>query len=234
MAGHSHWSNIKRKKDKKDKKRSKKFSRLSKMIATAVKESGGEKNPDMNPALSTIIEKAKKEDMPKDNIEKAIKKGAGEGEEGALEDFLLEVYGPDGLAVIIEGTTDNKNRTVSQINQILKMTGGKPAKPGSVTWLFDKKGVIEVEKKEEYELTAIDAGAENIDYQDNLLVIYTAPDKLTEVKKKMLEDIDQEEITSYLGYKSKMESEPNKKQSDFLEKLEEEDDVDQIYFTVKS
>ncbi len=230
MAGHSHWSNIKRKKEKKDKKRAKKFARLSQMISTAVKENNGEKDPDMNPALATAIEKAKSEDMPKENIEKAIKKGAGEGEEGPLEDFTLEVYGPDGLAVIIQGSTDNKNRTVSKINQILKPAGGKLAKPGSVAWLFDRKGIIEIEKSEENELLAIDSGAEDIEYEENGLIIYTEPGKLNEVKKKIKKKVDIE--SSVLGYRPKNKI-SGKQYEDFLEKLEEEEDVDQIYFTVK-
>ncbi len=231
MAGHSHWSNIKRKKEKKDKKRAKKFARLSKMIITAVRESGGEKNPDMNPALSTAIEKAKAEDMPKENIEKAIKKGAGEGQSGALEDFMLEVYGPNGLAVIIQGVTDNKNRTVSKINQILKPAGGKLAKPGSVTWLFERKGVIEIEKSEENELLAIEAGSEDIKYDEETMLVYTAPDKLDEVKNKIKESLSIE--SAVLGYKPKSKTVTEPKDESFLEKLEDHDEIEQIYFTHK-
>ena len=231
MAGHSHWSNIKRKKEKKDKKRSKKFSRLSKMIMTAVRENDGEKDPDMNPALATAIEKAKKEDMPKDNIEKAIKKGAGEGEEGALKDFTLEVYGPDGLAVILQGATDNKNRTVSQINQILKPAGGKMAKPGSVAWLFDRKGVIEIENSEENELMAIEAGAEDIKQKEDTLLIYTAPDELSEVKKKIKEKTNIE--SAKLGYKPKADTTSRKEYQSFLEELEDHEEIEQVYFTTK-
>ena len=231
MAGHSHWSNIKRKKEKKDKKRSKKFSRLSKMIMTAVRENDGEKDPDMNPALATAIEKAKKEDMPKENIEKAIKKGAGEGEEGALKDFTLEVYGPDGLAVILQGSTDNKNRTVAQINQILKPAGGKLAKPGSVTWLFDRKGVIEIEKTEENELMAIEAGAEDIKEKEDTLLIYTKPEDLGEVKKNIKKNTNIE--SSQLGYKAKTETVDRSDYEKFLEKLEDHEEVEQIYFTTK-
>ncbi|MGM0439255.1 MAG: YebC/PmpR family DNA-binding transcriptional regulator [Patescibacteria group bacterium] len=231
MAGHSHWSNIKRKKEKKDKKRSKKFSRLSKMIITAVRENNGEKDPDMNPTLATAIEKAKEEDMPKENIEKAIKKGAGEGEEGALEDFVLEVYGPNGLAVILQGATDNKNRTVSQINQILKRAGGKLAKPGSVTWLFDRKGVIEIEKSEENELIAIESGAEDIDYKNDTLLVYTAPDELNKVKKNIKEKLEIESAS--LGYKPKTDTVSREDYENFLEKLEDHEEIDQVYFTVK-
>ena len=231
MAGHSHWSNIKHKKEKKDKKRSKKFSRLSKMIMTAVRENDGETDPDMNSALATAIDKAKKEDMPKDNIEKAIKKGAGEGEEGVLEEFTLEVYGPNGLAIILQGATDNKNRTVSQINQILKPSGGKMAKPGSVAWLFDRKGVVEIEKSEKNELIAIEAGAEDIHYKEDTLIIYTAPDQLGEVKKRLKKDLDIE--SSKLGYKPKADTASREDYENFLEKLEDHEEIEQVYFTTK-
>jgi YebC/PmpR family DNA-binding regulatory protein len=229
MSGHSHWSNIKRQKGRKDKKRAKKFSKLSRKIITAVKEGG--KDPSMNSSLKLAIEKAREEDMPKDNIEKAIKKGAGEGKEGELKDFILEVYGPKGLAIILKGSTDNKNRTVSEVNQILKQSGGKLAKPGSVNWLFDKKGVIEIDNSEENQLIAIDAGAETIEEREDSLIIYTKPENLNKVKNSLDKKL---EINSYdLGYKPKRKTKINNKIDDFLEKLEDHDEIDQIYFTTK-
>ncbi len=231
MAGHSHWSNIKREKEKKDKKRAKKFSRISKMIMTAVRETG-EKDPEMNSELKAAIEKAKEADMPKENIKKAIKKGAGEGQEGKLEDFTLEVYGPEGLAVILKGSSDNKNRTVTEINQILKRRGGKLAKPGSVAWLFNRKGVIEIEKSEENELSAIEAGVEDIEYKDDSMLVYTSPEGFTKIKKD-LKDKGLEIISSDLGYKPKTEIKLEKQYEGFLEKLEEHEEVENIYYTTK-
>lgn len=228
MSGHSHWSNIKRKKEIRDKRRSKEFSRLSKMIMTAVKERG--KDPEMNSSLKLAIEKAKESDMPKENIEKAIKKGMGEGEEGSLESFTLEIYGPEGLAVIIKGTTDNKNRTLSQINQILKTSGGKMAKPGSVKWLFDKKGVIEIPKSEENELIAIDAGAEAIDYKEDTMLVYTSPENLNQVKNNLKKKVEIEDYD--LGFKPKITPSREKHES-FLDALEENEEVEQVYFTIK-
>lgn len=228
MSGHSHWSNIKRKKEIRDKRRSKEFSRLSKMIMTAVKEGG--KDPEMNSSLKLAIEKAKESDMPKENIEKAIKKGMGEGEEGSLENFTLEIYGPEGLAVIIKGTTDNKNRTLSQINQILKTSGGKMAKPGSVKWLFDKKGVIEIPKSEENELIAIDAGAEAIDYKEDTMLVYTSPENLNQVKNNLKKKVEIEDYD--LGFKPKITPSREKHES-FLDALEENEEVEQVYFTIK-
>lgn len=228
MSGHSHWSNIKRKKEIRDKRRSKEFSRLSKMIMTAVKERG--KDPEMNSSLKLAIEKAKESDMPKENIEKAIKKGMGEGEEGSLENFTLEIYGPEGLAVIIKGTTDNKNRTLSQINQILKTSGGKMAKPGSVKWLFDKKGVIEIPKSEENELIAIDAGAEAIDYKEDTMLVYTSPENLNQVKNNLKKKVEIEDYD--LGFKPKVTPSREKHES-FLDALEENEEVEQVYFTIK-
>lgn len=230
MSGHSHWSNIKREKEKKDKKRAKKFSKLSKKIITTVREGG--KDPEMNPTLKTAIEKAKDADMPKDNIEKAIKKGAGESEDGKLKNFTLEVYGPKGLAVILKGSTDNKNRTVSEISQILKKSGGKLAKPGSVTWLFDNKGVIEIEKSEENELISIDAGAESIEYKNDSLLIYTNPEKLNDVKSTLKDK--KIEIDSFdLGYKPKAQTTSREEYEDFLSDLEDHGEIDQVYFTTK-
>lgn len=228
MSGHSHWSNIKRKKEIRDKRRSKEFSRLSKMIMTAVKEGG--KDPEMNSSLKLAIEKAKESDMPKENIEKAIKKGMGEGEEGSLENFTLEIYGPEGLAVIIKGTTDNKNRTLSQINQILKTSGGKMAKPGSVKWLFDRKGVIEIPKSEKNELIAIDAGAEAIDYKEDTMLVYTSPENLNQVKNNLKKKVEIEDYD--LGFKPKITPSREKHES-FLDALEENEEVEQVYFTIK-
>ncbi|OGZ36004.1 MAG: hypothetical protein A3A94_00300 [Candidatus Portnoybacteria bacterium RIFCSPLOWO2_01_FULL_43_11] len=138
MSGHSHFSSIKHKKAIEDKKRGKIFSKISKMIIMAVKEKG--KDPETNIQLRGAIEKAKEFNMPKDNIERAIKRGAGELGGEKLEEFVYEAYGPNGMALIIEGITDNKNRTLSEIKKILGQHNGKLADTGSVKYLFEKKG----------------------------------------------------------------------------------------------
>jgi len=137
MSGHSKWHNIKFKKELVDKKRGKTFSKISRLITIAVKEKGAD--PETNPKLKLAIEKAKEINVPKDNIEKAIKRGAGQVEGAQMEEILYEAYGPAGIALIIEGITDNKNRTIAEIRHILTKFGGKLAASGSVKYMFDRK-----------------------------------------------------------------------------------------------
>jgi YebC/PmpR family DNA-binding regulatory protein len=136
MAGHSHWKTIKRTKETEDKKRGAIFSKIAREIVIAVREKG--KNIDSNPRLRAIIEKAKQYNLPKDNIEKAIKKGAGELPREGLEEIIFEAYGPGNVAIIIEVITDNKNRTLAEIKQILNQNNGKIVAEGGVRWLFEK------------------------------------------------------------------------------------------------
>jgi YebC/PmpR family DNA-binding regulatory protein len=138
MSGHSKWQNIRFRKELVDKKRGKIFSKISRLISVAVKEKGA--NPETNPKLRAALEKAKEVNMPKDNIERAIKRGIGQIGNTQMEEFIYEAYGPAGVALIIEGITDNKNRTLSEIKHILNNFGGKLAEVGSVKYIFDKKG----------------------------------------------------------------------------------------------
>jgi len=138
MSGHSHSKTIKHRKDAVDAKRGKIFSKISRLISVAAKEKGGD--PETNPKLKLAIEKAKSSNMPKDNVEKAIKRGTGQLEGIKIEEFVYEAYGPAGTALIIEGITDNKNRTLAEIKNILSRFNGKLANSGSVKYLFDKKG----------------------------------------------------------------------------------------------
>lgn len=219
MAGHSHFKNIKRKKEAEDKKRGKIFSKISRIIISAVRIGG--KDPKSNPTLRTAIEKAKEVDMPGKNIENAIKRGAGEGEEGKLEYYMFEVYGPDETAFIIEGYTDNKNRNLEEIREILKKNNAKLADPGSVTWLFDKKGIIEIEEvemSEEITLEAIEKGLEDFEKKDDIIFIYTDIDNINNVKK-FLEDKNIKVSSSYIGWKPKNKVNPSK--DSFLNLLED-------------
>jgi len=136
MSGHSKWSNIKHKKETIDKKRGKIFSKMSRLINVAAKEKGGD--PDSNPKLRLAIEKARQFNMPKDNIERAIKRGTGQTKGAKMEEIAYEAYGPSGVALIIELITDNRNRTIAEIKHILTKFGGKLAEAGSVKYLFDK------------------------------------------------------------------------------------------------
>jgi len=182
MSGHSHFSSIKHKKEITDAKRGKIFSKMAKLISVAAKEGGSD--PNANSKLKLAIEQAKNANMPKDNIDRAIKRGTGELSSEKLEQVAFEAYGPGQTAIIIEGITDNKNRTLGEIKQILSQNNGKLAGEGSVKWLFERKGAIiidpqlqkeQLKDKEKLELEAIEAGAENIYWHDDILDIYTKP-----------------------------------------------------------
>ncbi|MCX6806601.1 MAG: YebC/PmpR family DNA-binding transcriptional regulator [Candidatus Berkelbacteria bacterium] len=189
MSGHSKWSTIKHKKAITDAQKGKIFTKMANTIIVTVKEGGGD--PEKNFKLKATIEKAKEQNMPLSNIERAIKRGTGELGGIKIEEITYEAYGPAGIALIINAITDNKNRTVSGIRNILAKFGGKLGNPGSVSYLFEQKGVITLETKsfnsaqgkEELELAAIDAGAEDIEEQDDVITIYTKPNELFQIKK---------------------------------------------------
>ncbi|MDD2732038.1 MAG: YebC/PmpR family DNA-binding transcriptional regulator [Candidatus Pacebacteria bacterium] len=235
MSGHSHWSSIKRGKEIEDKKRGKIFSKLSKIITLSAREKGG--NPDANPKLRIAIEKAKEANMPKDNIERAVKRGTGELAGEKLEEFIFEAYGPSGIAVIIEGITDNRKRALGDIKQILNQYSGKLANEGSVKWLFERQGVLEIVKgennsKEELELKAIEAGALDFFWHDEVLEIYTKPEELENVKKNLEESKLKIESAS-LGWipkeKIKIEGKDKETSEKLFEALDENEDVQEIY-----
>jgi len=243
MSGHSHWAGIKHKKGLADQKRGKIFSKLSREISVAAKEKGG--SPETNPSLRIAIEKAKKFNMPKDNVERAIKKGTGELKGVKLESVVFEAYGPGGIALIIEGITDNKNRTFSEIKQALTQHNGKLANEGSVKWLFERKGCIIVNResqsetlkdKEKLELAAIESGAEDVRWYNDFLSIYTKPDELEKIKKK-LEEKDIQVETVSLDWVAKEEIEVDEKAKEACEKLfealDENDAVQEIYSSLK-
>ncbi len=242
MSGHSHFRSIKHKKESEDKKKGKVFSKIGRLIAIAAKEGGGDYKS--NPKLRLAIEQAKSFNMPKDNIERAIKKGTGELAGEKLEEIVLEAFGPGGVAIIVEGITNNKNRTLNEIKQILNQNKGKLANEGSVKWLFEKKGIILVNsknqtsniKKEDLELIAIEAGADDICWQEDILNVYTKPEELEKVKNN-LEEKGLKTESSSLDWKAKEEivfSEQEKESSQKLfEALDENDDIQDIYSNIK-
>jgi len=183
MAGHSKWANIKHKKKKEDRRRGKLFSKLSKKITIAAREGGGD--PEYNSNLRMYIDKAKQNNMPKDNIERAIKKGTGELPGVTYEDAVYEGYGPNGVALYIEVTTDNTNRTVGKLRHILSEYDGNMGEDGSVAWMFDRKGLIyilkEVIGEEEVTNKAIEAGVEDIEIEDDFYLLYCNPRSFHEV-----------------------------------------------------
>lgn len=188
MSGHSKWAQIKRQKGVADVKKGKVFSQLSKMITIAAKNGG---DPDFNPSLRIAIEKAKKENMPADNIERAIKKGTGELEGNAIEEVLYEAYGPGGIALIIEAATDNSNRTVSEIKHILSRNNGRMGETGSVKWMFNHLGYLEIDKRRleigesDLESAIIDSGAEDFNFQDSIIIVYVKPADLYKTKDNL-------------------------------------------------
>lgn len=188
MSGHSHARTIMHEKGLADAKRGMAFSKLARMISIAVKDG---KDPAMNSKLRMAIDKAREINMPTDNIERAIKRGAGELEGAKLEEFIFEAFGPGKIAIIIEVITDNKNRTLNEVKKMLGQSGGKLAAAGSVRWLFERKGVITISltnnqekfNKDNLELKAIETGAEDIFWHEDFLDVRTKAEKLEEVKK---------------------------------------------------
>lgn len=185
MSGHSKWSTIKRKKGAADAKRGKVFTRLIKEITIAARMGGG--NPDGNPRLRTAIAAAKAENMPKDNMERAIKKGTGELEGVNYEEYTYEGYGPAGVAVYVEIMTDNKNRTAADVRHIFSKNNGNLGENGCVAWMFEKKGTFVYDKTAVDEETlmehVLDAGAEDISEDENTLVVKTEPKEFYSVKE---------------------------------------------------
>lgn len=234
MSGHSHWSTIKYKKEMMDSKRSKIFSKLAKEITIAARDGGSDMT--FNPRLRTVVDKARDANMPSDNIEKAIKKGAGELEGCTYEEFSIEAYGPDGTALIIDGITDNKNRSFGEIKLILNQRGGKMVEGGGIKWMFDKKGVIMIEKgvkdKEDLELMVIESGADNFDWGEEYLTVYTKPEELDKVKHFFIENsIKPKEANLEWVAKELVEGTEStqEKFQKLYEALDDHDDVQNIY-----
>lgn len=239
MSGHSKWSTIKRKKEAADAKRGKIFTKLIREITVAARLGGG--NPDANPRLRTAILEAKAENMPKENIERAIKKGTGEIAGVSYEEITYEGFGPGGVAIMVEVMTDNKNRAAAEIRHIFTKYGGNLGNPGSVARLFSKKGMIIYEKgsiqEDRLMEIALEAGAEDMTEDDNNLVIITDPKNFYSVK----EAIDQKEgLPKYLTAELSMVPQTTVRVAGkeaeqilkLLEALEESDDVQNVYSNV--
>lgn len=233
MSGHSKWATIKHKKAATDAKRGSLFTKLIKEITVAARGGG---KPETNPRLRVAIERAKEASMPSDNIDRAIKKGTGELEGVSYEDITLEGYGPGGVAFLVEGVSDNKNRTTSEVRTIFTKKGGNMAGAGSVAWMFEKKGYIVVSKSaiEEDKLMGIvlDAGAEDMVTEDENYGVTTAPTDLYKIKK-VVEDNKIKVESAELDYipKStvKLSGEDAKKVLDLVDALEDHEDVQHVY-----
>lgn len=237
MSGHSKWANIKHKKEKMDAQKGKIFTKLTKDIIMAAKEGG---DPETNSKLRDAIEKAKANNLPNDNIQRAIKKGTGELSGGNLEEVVYEGYGPAGSAIIVEALTDNKNRTAGDIRHIFDRSGGSLGSSGCVAWMFDKKGLITIEKSEnidedELAMLVIDAGADDFSSDGDEYEILTDPSNFQAVKdaiKNAGYEISSAEITMIPQNTVKLSDSDYEKFEKFIEKLEENDDVQEIYHNV--
>lgn len=239
MSGHSKWSQIKRKKGVADVQRGKIFSKMAKAISVAARDGG---DPETNSKLRMEIEKARSVNMPRDNIERAIKKGTGELGGGKIEEITYEAYGPGGIAIIIEALTDSKNRTSSEIKHILSKFNGRFGEAGSVKWMFAQKGLIEYEipkgkDKNDLELLIIDAGAEDIKQKDGILEIYTKPEELDKVKNNLEVQGIKIDLAVLEWVAKDLVSAENEKAKAQIEKLfealDEQDDTQEIYSNLR-
>ncbi len=234
MSGHSKWAGIKHKKAAQDAKRGKLFTKLIREITVAAREGGG--NPDTNPRLRTAIDRAKDANMPLDNIEKAIKRGTGELPGVTYESCIFEGYGPGGVAIIVEALTDNKNRTSAEIRNIFSKKGGNLAGSGNVSWIFNKKGYVLIDKNEisEEELLnlSIEAGAEDVKTEGNNYEITTDPKDFESVKQALKEkNVKWElaELTMIPTSTVKLQGQQAKQLLSLIEALDEHDDVQKVY-----
>jgi YebC/PmpR family DNA-binding regulatory protein len=233
MSGHSKWSTIKRKKGAEDAKRGKLFTRLGREITVAARHSG---DSNANPTLRMAIDRARQANMPKDNIERAIKKGTGELGGGDLEEVTYEAYGPHGIPILIRCLTDNRNRTLADVRRVLNRQNGNMAEAGAVSWMFETKGYISVERDDqdpdEVFMIAVDAGADDVVISEDTFEIYTSPDELHAVRealgKKGLK-ADEAELSEVPKNEIELGPKDTVQVMGLIEALEELDDVQQVY-----
>ena len=234
MSGHNKWSTIKHKKGKADAIRGRIFSRLVKEISVAARQGGGD--PEMNPRLRVAVDTARSQNMPGDNIERAIKRGTGELEGITYEEMVYEAYGPGGVAIIIEVLTDNKNRSAAEIRHILTKGGGSLGSKNSVAYLFSREGQLAIDAGSHTEddvlEAGLEAGLEDVQVQDDMIVATSAPDDVFEVKKTLEKAgirVDSAEVTKVPSNTVVLEGKDAEKAMKLLESLEEHDDVQALY-----
>jgi YebC/PmpR family DNA-binding regulatory protein len=233
MSGHSKWSTIKHKKAATDAKRGKMFTRIAKELTIAARNGGGD--PESNNALRLVVAKAKASNMPKDNIERAIKRGTGELEGGELVENMYEVYAPHGVAILVEVVTDNRNRAIADLRHIVSKYGGNMADAGSVAWQFTRKGyigIVEDVDQDELFLIAADAGAEDIQFGDEITEIFVELDDFQNVQLALEEaGIEMEEASMIYDPNTPLElaQDGALQIMNLIEKIEDLDDVQSVY-----
>ncbi len=234
MSGHSKWANIRFRKERQDAQRGKIFTKLIKEITIAARMGGGDINA--NPRLRTAVQNARAANMPAKNIENAIRKGTGELPGVVYEEVVFEGYGPGGVALYIMATTDNRNRTVAEIRHLLNKYGGNLGETGSVSWVFEKKGLIRVKREnydeEELMLTAIDAGADDFQVEDEFYEIYTRFEDLYKVRSALEEagiEVENADVTMIPQNTVKLEGKQAEQMLKLMGALEDNDDVQNVF-----
>jgi YebC/PmpR family DNA-binding regulatory protein len=234
MSGHSKWHSIKHKKGATDAKRGKLFTKIIRELTIAARLGGGD--PDSNPRLRTAVDKAKGANMPADNITRAIKKGTGELEGTTYEDLVIEGYGPGGVALLIEGSTDNRNRTISEIRHLFSKSGGNLGNPGSVAYMFHPRGVISIaaDKTTEDKLMEIvlEAGGEDIATEEEGFTVYTAPADFEAVREAVVKagiEPDDAEVKKIADNNTTLEGSKAQAMLKLLDALEDHEDVQNVW-----
>ncbi|RQW88426.1 MAG: YebC/PmpR family DNA-binding transcriptional regulator [Geobacter sp.] len=233
MSGHNKWSTIKHKKGAADAKRGKVFTKIIKELTVAAKMGGAD--PDANPRLRTAIDKAKSENMPKDNIERAVKKGSGGLEGVNYEETTYEGYGPGGVAVLVEVMTDNRNRTVSDVRSIFSKCNGNMGEAGCVAWLFDKKGLIVYSKDTDFDSlfeAALEVGADDVSDEEGQIEVVTDPSAFIEVREALEKagfKYESAEVTMIPQTMVKLDGKQAESMLKLMDRLEDNDDVQNVY-----
>ena len=234
MSGHSKWSSIKHKKAATDAKRGKLFTKLARAIQVAAREGGGD--VETNASLALAVQKARDASMPKENIERAIAKGSGADQDAeAFEDVTYEGYGPGGVAILVETLTDNRNRTGSEVRHAFSRAGGSLGEPGSVAWIFEKKGELVVDARRYVEddlMVAVDAGAEDLTRDEAVFEVTSAPEDFTAVRDALLEagvELDSAELVMRPTTRTPVEESQGAALMRLIDSLEEHDDVQTVH-----
>jgi YebC/PmpR family DNA-binding regulatory protein len=234
MSGHSKWAQIKRQKGANDVKRGALFTKLSRELTVAARQGGPD--PEMNFRLRLVVQKAREANMPADNIERALKRAAGAGDGADLHEITYEGYGPNGVAVLVEALTDNRNRTVAEIRSVFTRGGGSLGESGSVAWQFNSRGTLNVatagRDPEEITLAAIDAGAEDFTVEDDSVTVLTAPADLEAVRSALIDagfEVTSAELTMTPTTPLRIEGGDAEQVLRLLDRLEDLDDVQRVY-----
>ncbi len=238
MAGHSKWANIKHRKEAQDNKKGKIFTKIARELTVAAKIGGGD--PTSNSRLRLALDKARSANMPKDNVERAIKKGTGEGNDQVFEDIMYEGYAMGGVGILIKTLTDNRNRTNMEVRTVITKRGGSMAEPGAVSWQFDNKGIIEVAtsacSEDEIMDYALEAGAEDVVTEGDIYTITTAPSDFETVKNQLTEkgiNLEYAEVTMKPRMTVDVDKDAAKKIIALVDALEDLDDVQEVYGNYK-